>query len=215
MNNLIKPTIKFKGAVFLDRDGTIIKEVDYLSRLQDVELLPQAGEAIARLNQQQIPVILVSNQSGVARGKFSKSFVVETHHYLQEILAHKGAHIDDFFFCPHHPEFGIAPYKKVCDCRKPAPGLLYEAADRHQLDLSKSYVIGDKLIDVELALRIGGQGILVETGYGKSEKEKIRESKVIPNFIVNNLYNAVSWILQRMKTQRKMVQFFSHENKRK
>ena len=192
MNN---PIIKFEGAVFLDRDGTIIKEVDYLSRLQDVELLSQAGEAIARLNRRQIPVILISNQSGVARGKFSESFVAETHHYLQEMLARKKAHLDDFFFCPHHPEAGIAPYRKVCDCRKPAPGLLHEAAERHRLDLSKSYVIGDKLIDVELALRVGGKGILVETGYGKSEKEKIGEGQIIPNFIAANLYNAVSWIL--------------------
>ncbi len=200
MNRPIKPIINFKGAVFLDRDGTIIREVNYLSRLEDVELLPQAGEAIARLNQLQIPVILVSNQSGVARGKFSENFVAETHHYLQEMLARKGAHLNDFFFCPHHPEAGMAPYKKVCDCRKPAPGLLHEAAARYHLDLTKSYVIGDKLIDVELALRVGGKGILVETGYGKREKKKIAEGKIIPNFIAANLDQAVSWILQRMNS---------------
>ena len=200
MNRPIKPIINFKGAVFLDRDGTIIREVNYLSRLEDVELLPQAGEAIARLNQLQIPVILVSNQSGVARGKFSENFVAETHHYLHEMLARKGAHLNDFFFCPHHPETGMAPYKKVCDCRKPAPGLLHEAAARHHLDLTKSYVIGDKLIDVELALRVGGKGILVETGYGKREKKKIAEGKIIPNFIAANLDQAVSWILQRMNS---------------
>ena len=194
-----KPTTKSRGAVFLDRDGTIIKEVNYLSRLQDVELLPQAAEAIAKLNRQQIPVILISNQSGVARGKFSESFVKETHHYLQEMLACKGAHLDDFFFCPHHPETGMAPYKKVCSCRKPAPGLLHEAAARHHLDLAESYVIGDKLIDVELALRVGGKGILVETGYGKNEKEKIGEGKIIPNFIAADLDNAVSWILEELR----------------
>ena len=200
MNRPIKPIINFKGAVFLDRDGTIIREVNYLSRLEDVELLPQAGEAIARLNQLQIPVILVSNQSGVARGKFSENFVAETHHYLHEMLARKGAHLNDFFFCPHHPETGMAPYKKVCDCRKPAPGLLHEAAARYHLDLTKSYVIGDKLIDVELALRVGGKGILVETGYGKREKKKLAEGKIIPNFIAANLDQAVSWILQRMNS---------------
>ena len=196
MNNLTKPVTKSQGAVFLDRDGTIINEVNYLSRLQDVELLPRAGEAIARLNRQQIPVILISNQSGVARGKFSESFVTETHNYLQKILTREGAHLDDFFFCPHHPEAGIAPYKKVCDCRKPAPGLLHEAASRHRIDLSKSYVVGDKLIDVELALRAESTGILVETGYGKSEKEKIGEGEIIPNFIAVDLYDAVSWILE-------------------
>ena len=194
-----KPITKFQGAVFLDRDGTIIKEVNYLSRLQDVELLPQAAQAIARLNRQQIPVMLVSNQSGVARGKFSESFVKETHHYLQEMLACKGAHLDDFFFCPHHPEAGMAPYKKICDCRKPAPGLLHEAAARHHLDLTKSYVIGDKLIDVKLALRVGGKGILVETGHGKSEKEKIDQLQITPNLICADLNSAVNWILEELR----------------
>ena len=197
-----KPIIKLRGAVFLDRDGTIIKEVNYLSRLQDVVLLPQAAEAIARLNRQQIPVILVSNQSGIARGKFSKSFVEETHHYLQEMLTRKGAHLDDFFFCPHHPEAGMASYKKVCNCRKPAPGLLHEAAARHHLDLAESYVIGDKLIDVELALRVGGKGVLVETGHGKSEKEKIDQLQITPNLICADLDSAVSWILGNCEAQR-------------
>ncbi len=197
----LKPTIKTQGAVFLDRDGTIIKEVNYLNRIQDVELLPQAAEAIAKLNQQQIPVILVSNQSGIARGKFSENFVAKTHRHLQEMLNRQGAHLDDFFFCPHHPESGKAPYKKVCACRKPAPGLLYEAAARHHLGLSESYVIGDKLIDVELALRVGGKGLLVETGHGKSEKEKIAKSEIKPTFIATDLYAAVNWILAHRKRE--------------
>ncbi len=185
-------------AVFLDRDGTIIKEVNYLSRLQDVELLPGAAAAIAKLNQLRIPVILVSNQSGIARGKFSENFVKKTHDYLQEILAREGAHLDDFFFCPHHPEAGIEPYRKVCNCRKPAPGLLHEAAARHHLDLTESYVIGDKLIDVELALRVRGKGILVETGHGKNEKDKLGRCKIIPNFIADDLDSAVNWILGKL-----------------
>ncbi len=197
----LKPTIKIQGAVFLDRDGTIIKEVNYLSRIQDIELLPQAAKAIAKLNQKQIPVILVSNQSGIARGKFTENFVSETHRHLQEMLKRENAHLDDFFFCPHHPKAGASPYKKVCNCRKPAPGLLYEAAARHHLDLAKSYVIGDKLIDVELALRVNGKGLLVETGHGKSEKEGIAKGKIKPNFIAADLYDAVDWILQRMKDE--------------
>lgn len=196
MNKPSKSVTKLQRAVFLDRDGTIIQEVNYLNRLQDVELLPRAAVAIARLNQLRIPVILVSNQSGIARGKFNKDFVNKTHHYLQNMLARKGAHIDDFFFCPHHPEAGMAPYKMVCNCRKPAPGLLHEAAARHHLDLAQSYVIGDKLIDVELALRVGGKGILVETGHGIKEKKKIDNSKISPNFIAADLYNAVNWILK-------------------
>jgi len=203
MSNFPEPNINSQPrmAVFLDRDGTIIKEVNYLSRLQDVELLPGAAAAIAKLNQLRIPVILVSNQSGIARGKFSENFVKKTHDYLQEILTHEGAHLDDFFFCPHHPEAGIEPYRKVCNCRKPAPGLLHEAAARHHLDLAESYVIGDKLIDVELALRVRGKGILVETGHGKNEKKKIGigKSKIRPDFIAADLDNAVDWILEGIK----------------
>ncbi|MEA3333813.1 MAG: HAD family hydrolase [Pseudomonadota bacterium] len=199
MSNSPTPKSKPRMAVFIDRDGTIIKEVNYLSRLQDVELLPGAAAAIAKLNQLRIPVILVSNQSGIARGKFNENFVNKTHLYLQKLLAHEGAHLDDFFFCPHHPEAGIAPYKKICNCRKPAPGLLHEAAARHHLDLAKSYVIGDKLIDVELALRVRGKGVLVETGHGEDEKENIDKSKIRPDFIAPDLDNAVSWILEKRK----------------
>ncbi|MBN2810202.1 MAG: HAD family hydrolase [Deltaproteobacteria bacterium] len=189
------PRIKSRGAVFLDRDGTIIREVNYLSRLADIELLPRAAAAIAELNRLQVPVILVSNQSGIARGKFNLDFVDAAHRLLQEMLTRDGAHLDDFFFCPHHPTAGQAPFKKVCDCRKPEPGLLYAAAARHQLELTQSYVVGDKLLDIELARRVGGKGLLVETGHGLREKEKISAGEIEPDFIAADLYDAVNWIL--------------------
>jgi len=186
-----------KGAVFLDRDGTIIHEVNYLHRLEDIRLLPRAGAAIAQLNQRQIPVILVTNQSGVARGKFTEEFVKKSHQHLQILLQEEGAHLDDFFFCPHHPEAGSLPCRKSCDCRKPAPGMLLEAAKRYSLDLQKSYVIGDKLIDVELARKTGGKGILVETGYGLQEKMNLENCGFTPDLICANLNQAVDWILQQ------------------
>ncbi|MCK5682014.1 HAD family hydrolase [bacterium] len=185
------------GAVFLDRDGTIIHEVNYLSRLQDIKLLPLAAAAIARLNRQLIPVILVTNQSGVARGKFTEDFVKQSHVHLNQLLAAEGARIDDFFYCPHHPEAGFAPYKMSCRCRKPAPGMLLEAAEKHHLTLDKSYVIGDKLIDVELGLEAGGKGILVETGYGLKEKERIEECNIRPDKVCPDLSQAVEWILKQ------------------
>lgn len=198
-----RSAMKTHGAVFLDRDGTIIREVNYLSRIQDIELLPQAAKAIAKLNQEHVPVILITNQSGIARGKFSEEFVKTSHRHLQEMLKREGAHLDDFFFCPHHPDSGMAPYKTVCSCRKPAPGLLYEAAARHHLDLARSYVIGDKLIDVELGLRVGGRAVLVETGHGESEKEKIRKGATEPDFIATDLYAAVNWIMTDCKKSTK------------
>jgi len=186
-----------RSAVFLDRDGTIIREVNYLSRLDEIELLPAAAAAIAKLNQHLIPVILVTNQSGVARGKFSEVFVKESHSYLQKLLQRENAHIDDFFYCPHHPDTGNPPYRKACNCRKPAPGMLLAAAKKHHLDLKRSYVIGDKLIDVELGLKAGAKAILVETGYGRKEKEHIKNSPTKPDEICIDLNQAVDWILQQ------------------
>ena len=185
-------------AVFLDRDGTIIREVNYLSRLEDIELLPAAAVAIAKLNRQLIPVILVTNQSGVARGKFTEAFVKESHDYLQKLLQKQNARIDDFFYCPHHPEVGISPYKTVCNCRKPAPGMLQTAAEKHHLDLKQAFVIGDKLVDVELGLKAGSQGILVETGYGRQEKEQLKICRIKPTRICTDLNQAVDWVLEQL-----------------
>ncbi len=186
-----------RSAVFLDRDGTIIREVNYLSRLEEIELLSSAAVAIAKLNQLRIPVILVTNQSGVARGKFTETFVRESHSYLQKLLLEQSAHIDDFFYCPHHPEAGNPPYRKICSCRKPAPGMLLAAAAKHHLNLTRSYVIGDKLIDVELGLKTGAKAILVETGYGRKEKEHIKNSPTKPDKICIDLNRAVDWVLQQ------------------
>jgi len=199
--DLQAPVRKRQAAVFLDRDGTIIREVNYLDRLEDVELLPETAAAIARLNRHRIPVILVSNQSGVARGKFSESFVLASHVRIQKMLESYGAHLDDFFFCPHHPEHGRPPYKKDCTCRKPEPGLLRQAAGRHQLDLAASFVVGDKLSDVELARRVNAAGILVKTGHGVKEAEKIRTTAIIPDLICSDLAEAVNWIIHQLSTR--------------
>ncbi len=193
----MRPTLQ-RSAVFLDRDGTIIREVNYLSQLEEIELLPSAAAAIAKLNQRRIPVILVTNQSGVARGKFTELFVKESHNYLQKLLQKENAYIDDFFYCPHHPKAGNPPYKMFCTCRKPAPGMLLAAAERHHLNLQQSYVIGDKLIDVELGLQAGAKGILVETGYGLKEKELLKSCNSKPDKICTDLNQAVNWILQQL-----------------
>ena len=188
------------GAVFLDRDGTIIEEVEYLSRLSDIRLLPGAGGAIARLNRMGIPVIIVSNQSGVARGYFDEEFVRQSHRHLQELLQGCGAQIDDFFFCPHHPEQGRPPYRKVCDCRKPAPGMLKEAARRHGLDLESSFVVGDKESDLDLARAAGARGVLVLTGYGRRTAAEMTPEKREKVTIHPDLATAVDWIIEIRKS---------------
>ena len=144
-------------AVFMDRDGTITEEMGYLKEPKKLRLTPRSGEAIKLLNKREILVIVVSNQSGVARGYFTEKTVRETHKRLEELLAAKGAHLDGIYYCPHHPEFGSSNYRKNCSCRKPRPGMLLKAAKKFNLDLKKCYVIGDKVEDIELAKNVGGE----------------------------------------------------------
>lgn len=160
------PKNRLKPAVFLDRDGVIIVEANYLSDPGQVELLPGAAEAITELNRANVPAVVITNQSGVARGYFPESRIREIHEKLDELLAASGAHIEKYFHCPHHPTKGIGPYLKQCDCRKPEPGLLRLAASELGLDLNRSFMIGDKLSDTEAGARAGCRSILVKTGYG-------------------------------------------------
>ncbi len=190
-----------RPAIFLDRDGTIIEEVEYLSRLGDLKLIAGVGPAIARLNRLALPVILVSNQSGIARGYFDEEFVRQCHRRLQEMLKPYRARIDDFFFCPHHPDHG-RPEDRQCDCRKPAPGMLLEAANRHNLDLRQCFVVGDKASDLELAKRVGGRGILVLTGYGRQTATRTATDNLEPAAIARDLAAAVDWIIGELDRER-------------
>ena len=157
-----------RPGVFLDRDGTVIEEKHYLCEPADVELLPTAGETIARLNQLGIPVAIVTNQAGIARGYFPESRIPEVHARLDELLAPHGAAIDRYEYCPHHPVEGIGSYKIDCNCRKPKPGMLTSAATELNIDLTRSLMIGDRLGDIEAGAAAGCQSALVRTGYGAS-----------------------------------------------
>jgi D,D-heptose 1,7-bisphosphate phosphatase len=154
-------------AVFLDRDGTINEEVGYLDRMEKLQLIPGAAEAIRLINKSGMKTVVVTNQSGVARGVFDEAFVEKTHTCLRNILRAEGALIDAFYFCPHHPTEGRVEYLKICDCRKPAPGMLLRAAEELRIDPNHSYMVGDTLKDIEAGARAGAQGILVRTGYGE------------------------------------------------
>jgi D-glycero-D-manno-heptose 1,7-bisphosphate phosphatase len=153
-----------RAAVFLDRDGTVNREVDYLAHPDQLELLPGAAEAIKRLNQSGRPVVVVTNQSGIARGKLDEATLARVHERLDALLAGFDAHIDAYYACPHHPEHGEAPYRATCSCRKPLPGMLLRAAAEHDLDLSSSWMVGDSLRDVEAGRAAGTRAILVATG---------------------------------------------------
>lgn len=179
-----------KGAVFLDRDGTIGEEMGYVNHIDRFEVFPFAADAIRQLNAAKIPVIVVTNQSGVARNIFPESLVHEVHKKMVAQLAAGGAWIDGVYFCPHKSE-------DICECRKPLPGLLHRAAGEHELDLSASWVVGDRYADLEMGYAAGGCGILVMTGYGRGEYELHSAAwPRQPDALANNLRDAVVHILQ-------------------
>jgi D-glycero-D-manno-heptose 1,7-bisphosphate phosphatase len=177
--------------VFLDRDGTINVEKDYLYLPEDFELIPGAAQAIRMLHEAGFLVVVVTNQSGIGRGYYDEDALVRLHRHMDDLLSREGARVDAYYFCPHHPEAGEGGYRIDCDCRKPLPGMLFRAAADLNIDLASSYIIGDKMADVEAGLRAGCRSILVETGYGATEKEKL--SQDTPTFAT--ILEAARWII--------------------
>ena len=185
-------------AVFLDRDGTLNEEVGYVNHIERFYLLPRVGRAIRLLNQQGWKAVVITNQSGVARGYFPESLVHQVHSKMEELLGKEGARLDGIYYCPHHPEIGSPPYRQKCRCRKPDTGLIEKASKELDLDPSGSYVVGDRGADMEFARRVGAKAILVLTGYGKGEWEYFGgQWKVKPDYVAEDLLEAVQWILQR------------------
>ncbi len=190
-------------AVFLDRDGTVNEEVGYLNDLARLKLLPGAAEAIVKLNRAGLKVVIVTNQSGVARGYFTESFVHETHALLTRMLAERGALLDGIYYCPHHPKAGNSHLTVECDCRKPATGLLNRAARELDIDLAASFMVGDKWSDVELGHRAGSRSILVRTGFASDDPGNVRPPQVLdPEFTARDLAEAADWILRESRADR-------------
>ena len=182
-------TTVLRRAAFLDRDGTICEEMGYVNHIDRMQLFPFAAAAIRRLNNAGVPVIVVTNQSGVARNIFPESLVHQVHETMVAELAAEGARIDAIYFCPHKTE-------DACECRKPNPGLLERAAREHALNLAASWVVGDRYADLEMSHAAGGRGILVMTGYGRGEYELHRANwPRQPDALAENLTEAVSRIL--------------------
>jgi D-glycero-D-manno-heptose 1,7-bisphosphate phosphatase len=156
-----------RPAVFLDRDGVVIEESHYLGDASRIRLVPGAGEAIAALNRAGWAIVIVTNQSGVARGLITLDSVGAVHTHLTELLHSFGARVDDYRFCPHHPEAELGEYRVNCECRKPKPGMLLTAATELRIDLSSSWMIGDRVTDLEAGAAAGCRTVLVRTGYGE------------------------------------------------
>jgi len=178
----------------LDRDGTINEEMGYINHLSRFRLLPEAAPAIARLNKAGLPVVVITNQSGAARGYFPASLVDEVHRHMHTLLSQAGGRVDAVYACLHAPDAG-------CPCRKPQPGLLLQAAQDLGLDLSRSYLVGDRYVDIQTAINAGVQGILVLTGYGLGEYEHFHaHTQSKPVHVAPNLLDAVDFIVARFKT---------------
>ena len=159
--------------IFLDRDGTLNEEVHYLHKKEDLRLIEGAADALCRFRKSGYRLVVVTNQAGVARGYYQEEDVKLLHEYMNEILRPLGAEIDCFFYCPHHPEHGIGAYKKNCSCRKPDIGMFEQAEQYFQVDKAHSWMIGDKLIDVEAGKRFGVRTVLVGTGYGAKVHQEL------------------------------------------
>lgn len=183
-----------RAAVFLDRDGTIIEDVGYLDAVERIDVFPWSTDAIRALNRAGLPVVVITNQAGVARGYFPESFVAEAHRALDARLALGGARIDAYYYCPHHPEGAIVEYRQACDCRKPGCGMIQRASLELGLDPARSVVVGDTAGDIGAARAAGARAILVRSGLGHRLKDK-RGAAPDPDAIVDNLAAAASWIL--------------------
>jgi D-glycero-D-manno-heptose 1,7-bisphosphate phosphatase len=183
-----------RAAVFLDRDGTIIEDVGYLDSCAGIRLFPWTIDAIRALNRAGLPVVVVTNQSGIARGFLTEAIMHDIHRELTARLREGGATIDAYYHCPHHPDGSVAEFARACDCRKPGRGMIDRAAKDLSIDPLRSFVVGDKWIDVGLARAAGAKGILVRTGYGAVEEAHPRK-EFAADVIVDNLAAAASWIL--------------------
>lgn len=182
-------------AVFLDRDGTVIREKNYLGDPADVELLPGAADGIQRLRAAGFLAVLTTNQSGVARGFFTEDAVRKVHERLELLLAQAGTRLDAAYYCPHLPEGGVGAYAKICDCRKPAPGMIRAAVRDWGIDLAQSWVVGDKADDLRFGRGLGLPAVLVLTGYGKKTLDRIGNGPERPAFIARDLAEAAQIIL--------------------
>lgn len=158
-----------RPAIFMDRDGTLSHEVGYVNHLSRFRLFPFAAAAVKAINRAGFLAVVATNQAGVARGYFPEALIHEVHDALRSQMAGGGARLDGIYVCVHHPSLGEPPYRQDCDCRKPKPGLLLRASADLDVDLKRSYVIGDREGDLQLAWNVGARGVLVKTGYGLGE----------------------------------------------
>lgn len=183
-------------AVFLDRDGTIIEEAGYLDRLDRMVFFPYSVDAVRVLNRAGFTVVVITNQAGIARGIVEERFVAEAHEAISSRLAAGGARVDAYYYCPHYKTGVVEQYVRACECRKPQPGMLLQAARDLDIDLTRSFVVGDRWHDVAAAQAVGARGVLVRTGLGAREAAS-PDPGVNPAAVLDTLADASAWILDQ------------------
>jgi D,D-heptose 1,7-bisphosphate phosphatase len=191
--------------VFLDRDGTLNVEVDFLRTPDELVLIAGAPQAVRKLNESGLITCVISNQSGVARGFLTEADLVSVHNKLNEELGREGSKLDKIYYCPHHPTAGSAPYNFNCDCRKPKPGMLLQGAREFNLDLQRSYVVGDSTVDIQAGNEVGATTILVQTGYGKKSLLECKEKNIPIGFVAHSIVEAVDFIIEKLPAARRGV----------
>lgn len=182
-------------AIFIDRDGTLNEDIGYVSTPDELILYPWAAEAVRLVNHSGFKAIVITNQSGIARGMYTEETLAAIHERMITELAREGARIEAVYYCPHHPNIGTLDFSKNCDCRKPRTGMLETAAREHKIDLKRSFVIGDKSSDILLARNAGAVPLLVLTGYGRETLADPEQWPCHPSFVAENLLQAVKQIL--------------------
>jgi D-glycero-D-manno-heptose 1,7-bisphosphate phosphatase len=182
-----KPVQSPRKAVFIDKDGTLIEDLPYNVDPEEIRLMPDALQGAHRLHAAGYALIVISNQSGVAHGYYDERALGGVENRIRELLAGMNVPLTGFYYCPHHPEGRIARYTRTCDCRKPAPGLILQAAREHDLNLARSWFIGDILHDIEAGHRAGCKTVLLDNG---NETEWVYSPRRRPDWVVADLAQA-------------------------
>jgi D-glycero-D-manno-heptose 1,7-bisphosphate phosphatase len=190
-----------RKAVFLDRDGTINKDVGYPNSFNVIEIYPYSIEAVKKLNESGLLAVIVTNQSGIGRGLIVEKNLHDIHQKMSDAFARHKAHFDGIYYCPHYLFSPDPEYRDECQCRKPNPGMGLKAAEDLNIDLKNSYMVGDKVEDVQFGLNIEAKPILCLTGFGRESLPKLEEKGITPPYVAETLLDAVNWILQEEKNK--------------
>jgi D-glycero-D-manno-heptose 1,7-bisphosphate phosphatase len=189
-------------AVFIDRDGTINVDVGYPSRVEQIEIYPSSFEAVRKIKAAGFLAVIVTNQSGIGRGFLTEADLTEIHGYVKSEFAVRGLRVDGIYYCPHYDLSSNREYRRNCSCRKPEPGMALRAAADLDIDLRRSYMVGDKVEDMLFGINIGAVPVLVRTGYGTASEKTLKERGIQVGAVADDLLGAVNWILGRDAAKR-------------